>query len=67
MSSFDAGVNVSGPDGSISQAMTPPRRQRLGVGALLGGFLLTGAFLVISAAAFPLAAVFSFIWWAQHY
>ena len=65
MTSIDAGANVSGVEGSIGRAIAPPRR-RLGFGSILGGFLLTGVFLALSAAAFPLAAVYSFIWWAQH-
>jgi hypothetical protein len=65
MTSIDAGANVSGVEGSIGRAIAPPRR-RLGVGSILGGFFLTGVFLALSAAAFPLAAVYSFIWWAQH-
>jgi hypothetical protein len=65
MTSIDAGADVSGVEGSVSRAIAPPRR-RLGVGSILGGFFLTGVFLALSAAAFPLAAVYSFIWWAQH-
>jgi hypothetical protein len=65
MTSIDAGATVSGVDGSISRAIAPPRR-RLGIGSILGGFFLTGLFLGLSAAAFPLAVVYSFIWWAQH-
>jgi hypothetical protein len=60
MTSIDAGANVSGIEGSIGRAIAPPRR-RLGIGSIFGGF-----FLALSAAAFPLAAVYSFIWWAQH-
>lgn len=67
MNSIDARVNLSGVDTSISKAMAPPRRRRLRIGSILGGFLLTGVFLALSAAAFPLAALFSFVWWAQHY
>lgn len=65
MSSIGAGANVSGAKGSISRAMAP-RRQRLRIASILGGFFLTGIFLILSAAAFPLAAVYCFIWWAQH-
>jgi hypothetical protein len=65
MTSIDAGANVSGVEGSIGRT-TPPPPPRLGVGSILGGFFLTGVFLALSAAAFPLAAVYSFIWWAQH-
>ncbi|HEY1503053.1 MAG TPA: hypothetical protein VGF92_02070 [Stellaceae bacterium] len=64
MSTIDAGANVSRSDGSIGRAVTP--RHRLGIGNILGGFLLTGMGLALSAAAFPLAAVYSFIWWAEH-
>jgi hypothetical protein len=64
MTSIDAGANVAGLEGSISQAIVPPRR-RLGVGGILGGFFLSGVFLGLGAAAFPLAAVYSFIWWAR--
>lgn len=68
MSSIDAGANMSGVAGASSAAVAPPRRRRLGAMAanILGGFLLTGVFLALSAAAFPIAAVYSFIWWAQH-
>lgn len=66
MSSIDAAANVSGVESAVSRAIAPPRRQRLGIGGILGGFVLTGVFLAMSAAAFPLAAVYSFIWWAQH-
>lgn len=65
MASIDAGAHVSGIEASISRSIVPPRR-RLGIGSILGGFFLTGVFLALSAAAFPLAAVYSFIWWAQH-
>ena len=64
MSSIDAGVNVSAGGASISRAR--PARQRLRIGSIFGGFLLTGTFLALSAATFPVAAVYSFIWWAQH-
>lgn len=66
MSSIDAGLRVSAADASITRAIIPPRRRGLRIGNILGGFLLTGVFLALSAAAFPLAAVYSFIWWAQH-
>ena len=66
MSSIDAGLRVSAADASITRARTPPRRQGLRFGNILGGFFLTGIFLALSAAAFPLAAVYSFIWWEQH-
>ncbi len=66
MTSIDAGANVSGGEGSVSRAIAPPRRRRLGIGNILGGFVLTGIVLAMSAAAFPLAAVYSFVWWAQH-
>jgi hypothetical protein len=65
MTSIDAGVNVSGVDTSIGRTVAPPRR-RISVGNILGGFLMTGVFLALSAAAFPIAMVYSFIWWAQH-
>lgn len=66
MSSIDAGASVSGVEASISGASAPPRPRRLKIGSILGGFLLTGVFLALSAAAFPVAAVYAFIWWAQH-
>ena len=66
MTSIDVGTNVSGVQTSVVRAIAAPRRRRLGVGSICGGFLLTGIFLAMSAAAFPLAAVYSFIWWAQH-
>lgn len=66
MSSIDAGANASTGEASIGRAISPPRRWRLKIGMILGGFVLTGVFLALSAAAFPLAAVYSFIWWAQH-
>lgn len=66
MNSIDADVNLSGVEASISRAMTSPRRRRLRIGSILGGFLLTGVSLLLSAAAFPLAAVYGFVWWAQH-
>jgi hypothetical protein len=69
MSSIDAGTNLSRAEASISRAVASPWRQRplIGsIGSILGGFLLTGFFLGLSAAAFPVAAVYSFIWWAQH-
>jgi hypothetical protein len=66
MSSIDAGANVPRVEASNSRAIAPLRRRRLKIGSILGGFLLTGMFLALSAAAFPLAAVYSFIWWAQH-
>ena len=61
MTSIDADANVSG----IGQAIPLPRR-RLKVGSILGGFVMTGFFLALSAATFPVAAVYGFIWWAQH-
>ncbi len=64
MTSIDAGANVSGIESSIGRAIAP--RRRLGVGSILSGFFLTGVFLALSAAAFPLVAIYSFIWWAQH-
>lgn len=66
MSSIDGGANVRHAEASTSRAIVPPRRRRLKIGNILGGFLLTGIFLALTAAAFPLAAVYSFIWWAQH-
>lgn len=66
MSSIDTGANIPGADAPISRAMAAPRRQRIGIGSILGGFLLTGVFLALSAAAFPVSAVYAFIWWAQH-
>ena len=65
MTSIDTGANVPGIKSPISRTAAPPRR-RLGIGSICGGFLLTGIFLALSAAAFPVAAVYSFIWWAQH-
>jgi hypothetical protein len=65
MTSIDAGATIAGVKGSISRASAPPRR-RLRIGNILGGFVLTGVFLGLSAAAFPVALVYSFIWWAQH-
>jgi hypothetical protein len=65
MASIDAGASVSRATGSNSRAAAAPRR-RLGIVNICGGFLLTGIFLALSAAAFPVAAVYSFIWWAQH-
>jgi hypothetical protein len=66
MSSIDTGATGSEAKASIGRAMTPPRRKRLKIDSILGGFLLTGIFLALSAAALPLAAVYSFVWWAQH-
>jgi hypothetical protein len=66
MTSIEAGADVSGAEYSVGRAVTPPRRRRLVIRGILGGFVLTGVFLAMSAAAFPLAAVYSFIWWAQH-
>ncbi len=65
MSSIDAEANIPEAEASISRAMAPPHR-RLRIGNILGGFLLTGVFLALSAAAFPVSAVYAFIWWAQH-
>jgi hypothetical protein len=65
MSIIDAGVPASGAEAPISRT-APPRRRRLRIGRILGGFLLTGVFLALGAAAFPLAAFYSFVWWAQH-
>jgi hypothetical protein len=65
MSSIDAGANIPGAEASTSRAIAPPRR-RIRIGSIFGGFLLTGVFLVLSAAAFPVSAVYAFIWWAQH-
>ena len=53
-------------DGSISRAITPPRRLPRNIARILGRFLLTGIFLALGAAVFPLAALYGFIWWAQH-
>ena len=66
MSSIDEGASVSGLDGSISRAITPPRRLPRNIARILGRFLLTGIFLALGAAVFPLAALYGFIWWAQH-
>ena len=65
MTSIDTSPNVAGVEGSVGRAIAVPHRRRLGIGAILGGFLLTGIFLAMSAAAFPLAAVYSFVWWAR--
>ena len=66
MSSIDAGANIPGAEASTSRAIAPPRRRRIRIGSIFGGFLLTGVFLALSAAAFPVSAVYAFIWWAQH-
>jgi len=68
MSSIDAEAaasRISRIDPSTDRILVPPRRQ-VRSGGVIGGFLLTGLFLVLSAAALPLAAVYSFIWLAQH-
>ena len=36
------------------------------IARVMGGFLLTGIFLGLSAAAFALSAVYGFVWFAQH-
>ncbi|HEX3974486.1 MAG TPA: hypothetical protein VHX19_24340 [Stellaceae bacterium] len=66
MASIDTAARVSKLEGAVSRVMAP-RRQRVSIGRILGGFLLTGVFLALSAAAFPLAAVYGFVWFAQHY
>ncbi len=66
MSSIDAGANASEVAHSSANAVTQPHRRQASVASIIGGFLLTGVFLALSAGAFSLSIVFGFIWWAQH-
>ena len=69
MTSIDAEAAASriSIDPSTDRIFVPPRhRGRARIGSVFGGFLLTGVFLALSAATLPLAAVYSFIWFAQH-
>lgn len=67
MASIDAAANITGSDDSVSGTIALSGQPRLRIGSILGGTLLTGIFLAMSAAAFPLAAVYGFVWFAQHY
>jgi hypothetical protein len=42
-----------------------PARRRGGFFRVVGGFVLTGFFLALAVATVPIAAVYSFIWWAS--
>lgn len=65
MSSVDLpAAAVTGP--ALTAIARPARRSPRSL-RLIGGFILTGIFLALSAAVFPLAAVYSFIWWAKLY
>ncbi len=70
MSSIDAEAaasRIARIDPSTDRIFVPPRRrQRARIGSVIGGFLLTGVFLALTAAAFALSAVYGFIWFAQH-
>jgi hypothetical protein len=61
MSSIE--VRVAG----VAAAQTSrPAVKRITIAGLIARFILTGCFLALSAAIFPLAAIYSFVWWAQH-
>ena len=69
MTSIDAEAaasRIARIDPSTDRIFVPPRRHGARIGSVIGGFLLTGVFLALSAGAFGLSAVYGFIWFAQH-
>jgi hypothetical protein len=54
-----------GAAASAVAAATRPARRPIGFLRIAGGFVLTGFFLALGAAIFPIATVYGFIWWAS--
>jgi len=60
-------ASTAGAANAQPRLAAPARRKhRHPLLAVLGGFVMTGLALALSAAVFPVAAVYCFIWFAQH-
>ena len=63
MSSIDLRATAA-PVSAVTKNARPARR-RIGFLRIIGGFVLTGFFLALCAVTVPVAAIYSFIWWAS--